>query len=62
MPFSRDAAVPSTRAVSAYWDVISSCIVDNKIKIEKFCNSIIKKLDLEDTVIPLRVMYFVFAN
>ena len=38
-----DAAVPSTRAVSAYWDVKSSCSVDSKIKTEEFCNSIIKK-------------------
>ena len=57
-----DAAVTSIRAVSANWYVISSCSVDSKIKTEEFCNFIIKKLDLEDAAIPLRVMYFVFAN
>ena len=62
MPFFLDAAVTSIRAVSAYWYVISSCSVDRKIKTEEFCNFSIKKLDLEDTVIPLGVMYFVFAN
>ena len=60
--FFWDAAVPSTRGLSAYWYVISSCSVDSKIKTDEFCNFIIKKLDLEDTVIPLKVMYFVFAN